>query len=333
MDGPYRQSYTYDVWGNRSTETYQWSNPNALGASDYVNGRNPAWSYDAAGKVTYDAGRLYKYDAAGNMVSIAGENDPTRPTRTHAYDGDGARVKSGTRPEGVAQVFYTYYLRSTVLGGQVVSEILGRGQKSRGYVYTPEGGRLAFHQLPVPGDVGGYVGLEHADATGQSVRVGGAQQFDAELDAAGVQMGTAEQYVAPTPAPTPDETSPSPFPAYGNPGNGVGLRCSRDGIPVECDVILGNLKSGPFTLLQAAARQSASLQGVWIHTEYEGARERGVLLPGWWARNIYDESWGFASTAAGSAGAVPVVQPNQNVSPPAAPALPSRRILQVAPAI
>jgi hypothetical protein len=47
-----------------------------------------------------------------------------------SYDGDGLRVKkteNGT---------VTWYLRSTVLGGQVVAEMNASGSWTRGYVYA-----------------------------------------------------------------------------------------------------------------------------------------------------------------------------------------------------
>jgi len=53
---------------------------------------------------------------------------------TQSYDGNGLRMKkveSGTA---------TYYLRSSVLGGQVVAEMDASGTWMRGYIY--QGGTL-----------------------------------------------------------------------------------------------------------------------------------------------------------------------------------------------
>src|SRR5205823_4170620 len=49
---------------------------------------------------------------------------------SQAYDGDGLRVK---KTEYGAT---TYYVRSAVLGGQVIAELNGSGSWSRGYVYA-----------------------------------------------------------------------------------------------------------------------------------------------------------------------------------------------------
>lgn len=51
-------------------------------------------------------------------------------TITQSYDGDGLRVKKSEYG------WTTYYLRSSVLGGQVIAELEGSGNWSRGYVYS-----------------------------------------------------------------------------------------------------------------------------------------------------------------------------------------------------
>ena len=54
------------------------------------------------------------------------------------YDGDGLRVK---KTEGTGKsATTTYYLRSSVLGGQVIAELNSAGNWQRGYVYI--GGQL-----------------------------------------------------------------------------------------------------------------------------------------------------------------------------------------------
>jgi RHS repeat-associated protein len=53
---------------------------------------------------------------------------------SQSYDGDGLRLRK------VQNGATTYYLRSSILGGQVVAEISGSGNWTRGYVYA--GGKL-----------------------------------------------------------------------------------------------------------------------------------------------------------------------------------------------
>jgi YD repeat-containing protein len=54
-DGPYKQSYQYDVWDNllRRTNRY-WSQSEDLYTAGYVNDRNVEWQYDEAGNVKVD---------------------------------------------------------------------------------------------------------------------------------------------------------------------------------------------------------------------------------------------------------------------------------------
>jgi RHS repeat-associated protein len=79
-------------------------------------------SYDAAGNLTNDGYQTYTYDATGQQTSASG-------TLTQSYDGDGLRVKK------VESGVVTYYLRSSVLGGQVITELGTGGSFQRGYVY------------------------------------------------------------------------------------------------------------------------------------------------------------------------------------------------------
>jgi hypothetical protein len=90
-----------------------------------------------------------------------------------SYDGDGLRVK---KSDNGAQ---TYYLRSSVLGGQVVAEIIWASvswQWNRGYVY------LGSQQLAVQQ---GGVNWVHEDPVTKSKRVtnsAGAIVSTIELD-------------------------------------------------------------------------------------------------------------------------------------------------------
>jgi RHS repeat-associated protein len=159
QDGPYAHSYRYDKtgnmwyrvgWGGGFTPSLeQWPN--------YVNNRlttNPwtgaAMTYDAAGNLTYDGYQSYTYDATGQQVSAS------LTSLTQSYDGDGLRVKK------VESTVTTYYLRSSVLGGQVVCELNNSGGWNRGYVYL--GGQLLAVQ---------YAGVNwvHQDPVTKSQRI------------------------------------------------------------------------------------------------------------------------------------------------------------------
>ncbi len=130
QDGPYAHSYRYDQMGNMWYRVGWggWFNPWLEQWPSYTNNRlttNPwttaSMSYDAAGNLTNDGVQSYGYDATGQQTSAG--------TMTQSYDGDRLRVKK------VENSVTTYYLRSSVLGGQVISELNGSGVLQRSYVY------------------------------------------------------------------------------------------------------------------------------------------------------------------------------------------------------
>lgn len=97
----------------------------------------PWMVYDASGNLA-DAGGgwTFTYDATGQQTYSAVGN------LQNWYDGDRLR---GKKSENGA---VTYYLRSSVLGGQVVAEIAANGDWARGFVYSG-GDLLAVQQAGV----------------------------------------------------------------------------------------------------------------------------------------------------------------------------------------
>ena len=142
QDGPYAQSYRYDQMGNMWYRVGWggWFSPFLEQSPSYTNNRlttnpwnNQSMTYDAAGNLTYDGYQSYTYDATGQQVSAS------LYSLTQSYDGDRLRVK---KIDGSTTV---YYLRSSVLGGQAVSELSSNGSFLRGYVYLG-GQMLAVHK-------------------------------------------------------------------------------------------------------------------------------------------------------------------------------------------
>jgi RHS repeat-associated protein len=151
-DGPYAQVHNYDQWGNMTFRA-GWGGENAsYTASFSANNRmlyNPvsgvAMAYDAAGNLTNDGTQTFQYDATGQQTYASGN------TTGQSYDGDRLRVKK------VESGATTYYIRSSVLGGQVVCDAGSAGQWVRGYLYMgmqllafQENGRVLWtHEEPV----------------------------------------------------------------------------------------------------------------------------------------------------------------------------------------
>jgi RHS repeat-associated protein len=159
--GSYSQHVSYDVFGNH-TARVGWGG--IFGSStnhsqSFQNNRRDGLTYDAAGNLTND-GAQYTYDALGqqtNGVYPAGWGGYANYSLQQSYDGDGLRgkkVDNGTP---------TYYLRSTVLGGQVVAEMTYQGNWDRGYVYL--GGQLLLVQS------GGVPKWVHQDPITKSQRL------------------------------------------------------------------------------------------------------------------------------------------------------------------
>ncbi len=112
QNGPYAQANFYDPHGN-IVERLGWGAANPSFTASYTNNRRNGFSYDLAGNLTNDLGQTFTYDATSQQVSA----NYSGYSLTQNYDGDTLRVKkteNGTT---------TYYLRSSVLGSQVVAEI------------------------------------------------------------------------------------------------------------------------------------------------------------------------------------------------------------------
>jgi YD repeat-containing protein len=248
VDGPYRQTYSYDVWGNTTNVNWRfWSRNGATPATYNSANRNVAWTYDAQGNLlTRGDSAQYFYDASGRGVKQTSENhyyDAENSgyvglffTNTETYDGDGQQVhyvksmdhnfNAGSHVSGpVSNVFQ---LRSTVLGGGVISEYMSDGTWMHSYVYagsqrigdqTLLGGNWRYAD-PVTGDENGSV-----------------------LDPQGVDVGIEDPF-PPNGAGDPDGLVIGSDPikvknAALLPIEGGGTQCVLDGISMDCSFIRG----------------------------------------------------------------------------------------------
>ncbi|MGH9904193.1 MAG: hypothetical protein ACRD8U_01270, partial [Pyrinomonadaceae bacterium] len=132
QNGPYAQANFYDQHGN-ITQRDGWGAANALFTASYTNNRKNGFTYDLAGNLTNDQGQTFAFDATGQQVSASYSGYLLQ----QVYDGDTLRVKKTDNG------FNVYYLRSSLLGGQVVAEVAynaGSWVWQRGYVQL--GGQL-----------------------------------------------------------------------------------------------------------------------------------------------------------------------------------------------
>ncbi|HEY0763242.1 MAG TPA: DUF4214 domain-containing protein [Pyrinomonadaceae bacterium] len=174
-DGPFKQTYSYDVWENTTGLTSRvWTETPQTQNVSFTNNRRQYWSYDNEGHLTSDLQALYNYDAAGRprefkANTYVGGWPTSYPTQSvqevsQTFDGNSAPVKKttinrweelvGEEIQVQQSTTSTYFLRSTVLGGKVVAELSETGTKQLGYVFADEM-RIATQYIYLSGsDVG-----------------------------------------------------------------------------------------------------------------------------------------------------------------------------------
>jgi len=220
--GPYRQSFSYDAWSNFTSRTGRfWSKSTTFTAS-YSNGRNTnsLWQYDADGRVLRENSLQYTFDAAGRNVTTSSilVNQFVGGIVTQTRDGDGLGIKREETRQGATTIGYR--LRSTVLGGRVVTELNASGQKQKTYVYLG-GERLAEQE-------GGSVTWKHSNpVTGSegSSYASGLYSPEKELDPMLVDVGFVDPYLY------WEEPQPDRLQLLGGNSNG---QCIVEGMSWDC---------------------------------------------------------------------------------------------------
>lgn len=148
-DGPYRQSYRCDAWDNLTRrDNRYWSEAATFVAGyDQRNRRQLSfWQHDSEGRALRESYTDNVYDAAG--LNVEADNNKLRVTQS--YDGDGRAVRRVERRYDDDVVLVgtetSHYVHSTALGGALVSELSGGGQKVRSKIYL--GGKELAEQRP-----------------------------------------------------------------------------------------------------------------------------------------------------------------------------------------
>ena len=259
-DGPFKQIYAHDAWDNMVSRTGRfWSQDDYVTASVNSHNRNSAWSYDADGNLltmndpspngfTPFQSPQHAYDAAANHIGVTQIFSQPAPTtgfwttttnRSQTYDGNGQEVKrvSTTQTNNYQPATTTtYYVRSSVLGGQVVAQLDGQGVIQSSFVIargtvlatrTPLFGGNVYlvweHPTPLTGDTietgstGGLTGATHMDP--QGVDVGESDPFP---------NGADELFTAP--ADGTGKIAPIGF-------GGGRSKCVLDGLETDCGFI------------------------------------------------------------------------------------------------
>jgi len=235
---PYSQSYSYNEFGNmtgRSGSYYNYTfSPASSDTSTYLNNRRTGWNYNAEGQVilatanSTEGQRTMTYNAAGNMISSVQTNQFNTVTYSASYDGDGeVSFESSVTSPGTSES--SYIVRSTVLGGDVLTRLDQSGNKK--ITHVPAEG-LLFATQRSSGAPGPFV------LTTLRNPLGITETTKAVYDPLG-------NYI-------PFQASPDPRPPIGsynsgsmsglsagqaNPG-GYAVGCVLDSIPTDCNRVI-----------------------------------------------------------------------------------------------
>ena len=242
--GPYQHTHQYDVWNNLTSRAGRYWSQTSDFTTTY-NGQNQrqGWTYDASGNLLNDTTNQYVYDAAGRNVSAIGVGQAVGVTQS--FDGLGRTIKHA-KPGNLV----TYYLYSTPLGGQLLTELFGGapgpspplGSKVRGYVYA---GEVLIARQEKIGGVRAVEWEHHDDLTGSlaTSRNGtisnGSFSKKREPDPMGADVGLMDPLEVP-PLPEPGEigfelVDDALFPDG---------RCTVDGMIIGCATAAKVLQSG-----------------------------------------------------------------------------------------
>jgi YD repeat-containing protein len=280
ISGPYWQVYDYDEWNNikyRAWRTWEYSNETGtysprpsvsyFATYDNSNNHNLAWQYDARGNLISSNSLgdtfTYAYDAAGRLVSAIQPGS----TITQTYDGDGLKIK---RVENGA---ITYFLSSSVLGGQIVAELNQSGARVRNYVYA--GG-----SKPLVKQEGNDVQWEYQDPNEVSIgraNPSGTMVGGVELDPQGVKVDDNWAiYSASQSWPALDNYGRIAADNWGRPRD-PSMACYVDGFAAPCPIVQGMLRTGA---AKVDPNRQSWLSGAFISGEHPEWIPNGSLDTG-----------------------------------------------------
>ena len=223
-NGGYDQIYQYNAFGDiTNRDNWFWSGPMSRFTANYVNGRsqNSQWQYDAQGNVRFDNDVEYRYDASGENTSV--RELVGNVTVSQTVDADEEMVKRVRTAPFDNET--TYYLRSTVLDGKILTELNASAQPLKHYAYLD--GEVLVTILPtVAGGFGWHHEVPITGSRGQSGSAG--YSAISEPDSMGVDVGFTDPYSGPPEEPhDPDLAS-----LY--PGLEFAGRCRLEGIRFDC---------------------------------------------------------------------------------------------------
>lgn len=281
---PFRNSYTYDAFGNRTGNTFTHYTRSDSYSFPHVNNR-PGY-HDDEGNLITDldfSQRTYYHDASNSLVKSTVEgsmlNNDVPPveefvwaTEDYGYDGDGLLIKTKkynahqTGPD--TDVEAVYKVRSSVLGGEVVTELESGGGGIE--VYVRANGTVIATVANVTGDDPAY---RHKDPNLNTIRttdgngavitsVSGVSSLKSrlpvDLDPDGKDLEQVNPYVMIIPDPEPNLFLPGQ--EFSSLRNGNFQSYTVDGISVTAGhmgAMIDQAFGGLFGLIEHTARRTA----------------------------------------------------------------------------
>jgi YD repeat-containing protein len=292
---PYRQSFQYNEFNNMTQRNNlhwgidYWDGKSFNNTYTYTNNRlNGYYIYDADGRLTGETNTSsYIYDVAGNLTY---KDQYFDHKVTRSLDGHGQEVKREKEVYyeeedpfggGTTASWKTedpiYYIRSTVFGGQVISETNSTGKKLKTFVKaagTTIAWQTMIHGTSSSTDV---LYFEHIDPSGMSrwmsnsggtaMASDGEETSIYEADGKGNNVGYFTPYFQWNTDPLPDEGGNSGIKNVDSADapyvNGQRVTGTIDGVRVSWGAIQGEIESGRiggiFGLVQMAAEQSRQI--------------------------------------------------------------------------
>jgi hypothetical protein len=253
MPKPYDFTFAYDIWDNTTSRTgSHWTCPSPNLTSTYINDRMAGVQYDAAGNRT-GIGNLFvestmQYDSASRLTNERESRLIHRPVihwnRTHEYDGDGQGVRLHSQKEGDSAYTRTYYIRSSMLDGAVITEIYGGSTLplflTKNYIYL-HGERIAYHVSSSLNPGTDYVKWVYRNPVIRSLyeRKDGSQAVvNFIVDPVGAKVERSDPCTSGEQPPRSDPSAPRDY------GYIPDFSCVLDGISTTCDSVMRLLNSG-----------------------------------------------------------------------------------------
>ncbi len=254
-DVPFREDFEHNPFGQMTDRTGDWKpgtdceDEGFANPATYVNNRNTGmgWTYDADGRSLHGKGLHREYDSAGRIIKRW--NGTSTYELFFAHDANGQEVKRtevlwDPAEEEWSDPESNYFIRSTVLGGSILTEVAPDGAKKLTFVLNGSE-TVARQEVNIDGNIDGNnsqkVIWEHWDAS-RTARVwsdstGSPYKPRVEID----PLGNNYNFLCYDPPENRGFGSlffdRAVFHSISGGGGTYGGGCFRDGTPTDCDEV------------------------------------------------------------------------------------------------